>query len=187
MRLTALEVSSRACLVSLQPVAEVSDLASHEVVGGLSKTGVCRACQPGYLCRAAGNLLLLSTPEPGMICSSQCPGTIVLKTYDLVRGLRDRGTVMVGGFHSPREKESLSILLRGRQPIIICPLATSTEPTQLRRRRCGRGKSVAKWDVDNCSAPAFWFLNSPVRGCKLHLHATDSKPFRRRRPAAKRE
>jgi predicted Rossmann fold nucleotide-binding protein DprA/Smf involved in DNA uptake len=71
--------------------------------------------------QAAGNLELLSTPKLGLMCSSQCPGSIVLKTYDLVRDLRDQGTVMVGGFHSPMEKECLGILLRGHQPIVICP------------------------------------------------------------------
>jgi len=71
--------------------------------------------------QAAGNLQLLSTPKLGLMCSSQCPGSIVLKTYDLVRDLRDQGVVMVGGFHSPMERECLGILLRGHQPIVICP------------------------------------------------------------------
>ena len=71
--------------------------------------------------QAAGNLQLLSTPKLGLMCSSQCPGSIVLKTYDLVRDLRDHGVVMVGGFHSPMERECLGILLRGHQPIVICP------------------------------------------------------------------
>src|SRR5579871_1421110 len=70
---------------------------------------------------AAGNLQLLAKPKLGLMCSSQCPGSIVLKTYDLVRELRDQGIVIVGGFHSPMEKECLGILLRGHQPIVICP------------------------------------------------------------------
>lgn len=71
--------------------------------------------------RAAGNLQLFRTPGLGLLCSNLCPGSIVLKTYDLVRDLRDRGTVIVGGFHSPMERECLAILLRGHQPIVICP------------------------------------------------------------------
>jgi hypothetical protein len=31
---------------------------------------------------------------------------------------------VVSGFHSPIEKECLRILLRGRQPVIICPART---------------------------------------------------------------
>jgi predicted Rossmann fold nucleotide-binding protein DprA/Smf involved in DNA uptake len=35
--------------------------------------------------------------------------------------MRDEGTTVISGFHSPIEKECLKILLRGKQPIIICP------------------------------------------------------------------
>jgi len=33
---------------------------------------------------------------------------------------RDEGRCVIGGFHAPVERECLRILLRGRQPIIIC-------------------------------------------------------------------
>jgi predicted Rossmann fold nucleotide-binding protein DprA/Smf involved in DNA uptake len=35
--------------------------------------------------------------------------------------LRRAGVPTVGGFHSPVEREELTILLRGEQPIIVCP------------------------------------------------------------------
>jgi predicted Rossmann fold nucleotide-binding protein DprA/Smf involved in DNA uptake len=35
--------------------------------------------------------------------------------------LRDAGVAVIGGFHSPMEKECLNLLLRGKQPIVICP------------------------------------------------------------------
>lgn len=35
--------------------------------------------------------------------------------------MRDEGVIVISGFHSPVEKECLRILLRGKQPIIICP------------------------------------------------------------------
>ena len=65
-----------------------------------------------------------------MFCSVKCPGDLILKTYDLARGLRDDGTTVIGGFHSPMEKECLTILLRGTQPVIICP-ARSIEGMRL--------------------------------------------------------
>jgi predicted Rossmann fold nucleotide-binding protein DprA/Smf involved in DNA uptake len=46
---------------------------------------------------------------------------VILKTYDLARALRDAGVPVIGGFHTPMEKECLDILLRGTQPIIVCP------------------------------------------------------------------
>jgi hypothetical protein len=57
----------------------------------------------------------------GLICSVRCPGSIVIKTFDAVRQLRDAGVVVAGGFHSPMEKECLDFLLRGEQPVIVCP------------------------------------------------------------------
>jgi len=34
---------------------------------------------------------------------------------------RDDGVTVISGFHTPVEKECLRILLRGSQPVIICP------------------------------------------------------------------
>jgi predicted Rossmann fold nucleotide-binding protein DprA/Smf involved in DNA uptake len=49
------------------------------------------------------------------------PGSVILKTYDQASIWRDTGHCVISGFHSPIEKECLSILLRGASPIIICP------------------------------------------------------------------
>ena len=60
-------------------------------------------------------------PKVGFFCSSQCPGSIVLKTFDAITGMRDEGQLLIGGFHSVMEWECLGILLRGRQPVIWVP------------------------------------------------------------------
>ena len=70
---------------------------------------------------ALGNLDLLRSETVALFCSVKCPGNLILKTYDLARQLRDAGTAVISGFHSPMEKECLSLLLRGEQPIIWCP------------------------------------------------------------------
>jgi len=36
------------------------------------------------------------------------------------RALRDVGIPVIGGFHSPMEKECLAMLLKGTQPVVIC-------------------------------------------------------------------
>ena len=41
--------------------------------------------------------------------------------YDLSRAMRDAGVPVIGGFQSPMEKECLRILLRGDQPVVVCP------------------------------------------------------------------
>jgi predicted Rossmann fold nucleotide-binding protein DprA/Smf involved in DNA uptake len=56
-----------------------------------------------------------------LFCSVQCPGKLILQTYDYVRTLRDNRQAIISGFHSPMEQECLKLLLRGGQPIVICP------------------------------------------------------------------
>ncbi|MFN0074255.1 MAG: DNA-processing protein DprA [Chloroflexota bacterium] len=70
---------------------------------------------------AVGDLGLLKHPLLALFCSQRCPGRLVNATYDLAHRLRDAGQPIIGGFHSPMENECLRILLRGAQPIIICP------------------------------------------------------------------
>ena len=70
---------------------------------------------------AAGPLQPLDQPKIGFFCSSQCPGSIVLKTFDAITKMRDEGQILTGGFHSVMEWECLGILLRGRQPVIWVP------------------------------------------------------------------
>ncbi|MDA8084263.1 MAG: DNA-processing protein DprA [Nitrospiraceae bacterium] len=70
---------------------------------------------------ALGDLDLLALPKIALFCSTRCPGNVILKTYDQAAKWRDAGHCVISGFHSPVEKECLRILLRGSQPIIICP------------------------------------------------------------------
>lgn len=70
---------------------------------------------------AMGNPAILRRHLLGLICSIKCPGSIILKTFDTIRALRDDGVTIVGGFLSPMEQDCLDILLRGKQPIILCP------------------------------------------------------------------
>ena len=70
---------------------------------------------------AAGPLQPLDQPKIGFFCSSQCPGSIVLTTFDAITKMRDEGQILTGGFHSVMEWECLGILLRGRQPVIWVP------------------------------------------------------------------
>ena len=79
-----------------------------------------------------GDPALLDRKPIALFCSVQCPGDLILKSYDLARTLRTAPVTPVGGFQSPIEKEFLELLLRPppRQPsqsdsglpsIIICP------------------------------------------------------------------
>ena len=71
--------------------------------------------------KSKGNLNLLDEPLTALFCSNRCPGDLILKTYDLARAMRDAGEPVIGGFQTPMEKECLRLLLRGSQPVVICP------------------------------------------------------------------
>lgn len=75
---------------------------------------------------ASGNLELLKKPLTAFFCSVNCPGNLMLKALDWTAKARDQGVAMVSGFHSPVEQEALKILLRGKQPVVICPARSLT-------------------------------------------------------------
>ena len=68
-----------------------------------------------------GNLDVLNQKRLAFFCSVKCPGHLILKAHDLAQHLRQVGLTVIGGFHSPIERECLTILLRGNQPVIVCP------------------------------------------------------------------
>ncbi len=68
-----------------------------------------------------GDPEILQTRTLALFCSVKCPGKLILQTYDLAMALRKAGVTVISGFHSPMEKECLSLLLRGTQPVVICP------------------------------------------------------------------
>jgi len=70
---------------------------------------------------AIGNLDILHSERIAIFCSNKCPGNIILKTYDLLRQIRESGITVISGFHSAIERECLNMLLKGRQSVIICP------------------------------------------------------------------
>ncbi len=67
-----------------------------------------------------GNLDVLNLPKTALFCSASSPGHTILAAYDQAARWRDAGRCVISGFHSPVEKECLRILLRGRQPVIVC-------------------------------------------------------------------
>ena len=68
-----------------------------------------------------GNPDILNRDLLGFFCSVKSPGHIILKTYDLVRSLRDSGITFISGFHSPIEKDVFNLLVSGSQPLVVCP------------------------------------------------------------------
>ncbi|RKU09610.1 hypothetical protein C6503_20880 [Candidatus Poribacteria bacterium] len=85
-----------------------------------------------------GNINLLPGQNTGLngdlwalFCSSKCPGEIILKAHNLAQTFKEREIPTIGGYHSPIEKECLRVLLRGVQPVLLCP-ARSIENMRLK-------------------------------------------------------
>ena len=70
---------------------------------------------------AIGPVALLANRKTALFCSARTPGDAILRAHDAARRMRDDGVTVISGFHSPIENECLRILLRGKQPIVICP------------------------------------------------------------------
>ena len=104
---------------------------------------------------------------------------------DQAQKWRKHGRCIISGFHSPIEKECLYILLRGSQPIVICP-ARSLErmriPVEWRESIVkGRLLLLSPFDssqkrlldrigvnrILDVGQEFFHFLAHPFIGCKL--------------------
>ena len=68
-----------------------------------------------------GNQQILQRPLLALFVCTRCPGDVILRVYDIARNLRDGQVPVIGGFHTPMEKECLDLLLRGTQPVVACP------------------------------------------------------------------
>jgi len=83
-----------------------------------------------------GHLEILGSRKLAVLCSRKCPGDVIVKTYDFARLVRDSAIAVASGFHSPIEKDCLSVLLRGTGPIIMVQahrLSTSRVPREWRK------------------------------------------------------
>lgn len=53
------------------------------------------------------------------LCSRKAPAAQVLKCYDWAIAMREAGTCIMVGAHSPLEKDVLHYLLKGKQPVVL--------------------------------------------------------------------
>jgi predicted Rossmann fold nucleotide-binding protein DprA/Smf involved in DNA uptake len=93
---------------------------SYGAVGDPPLPGVLGEHSPP-LCFTLGDRKSLTQPLLALFCSERCPGDLIIKACDAATALRDAGVPVISGFHSPVERECLRLLLRGAQPVVICP------------------------------------------------------------------
>ena len=68
---------------------------------------------------AVGDSALWQNCKTAFVSSRRYPARAVLPVFDWARQARENGECVVSGFHSRLERETLDILLRGEQPIVI--------------------------------------------------------------------
>lgn len=68
-----------------------------------------------------GNSELLNRDSLGVLCSRKCPGSVILKFYDLLAEIRTKEITIVSGFHSPMEQAALERLTNSGCSFIVCP------------------------------------------------------------------
>ena len=95
----------------------------------------------GHTVHFLGNLTIWGARKTAVFCSGRCPGMKILEAQELAHRWRAEGRVVIGGFHTPVEKEILRILLSGPQPIVLCPargLPRRLPPAQQQALDAGR-------------------------------------------------
>lgn len=106
-----------------------------------------------------GDPALIRADLTAIFCSRKCPGKIVRMSHDFADDLRVDGAPVIGGFQTPVEKMCLEVLLKGPQPVVLCP---------------ARG-------IENMRLPPEW--SAPVEEGRLLL----ASPFGPRRRRATKE
>jgi predicted Rossmann fold nucleotide-binding protein DprA/Smf involved in DNA uptake len=84
----------------------------------------------------AGNRCILNARKLAFVCSVRCAASVILKVYDFTRLIGKDDLALLGGFHSPIEKDCLEFLLRGSSAVIVCParrLSSSRLPREWRK------------------------------------------------------
>jgi predicted Rossmann fold nucleotide-binding protein DprA/Smf involved in DNA uptake len=66
-----------------------------------------------------GNLEVLHGKKLALFGSVKCPTSLILRAHDFAYALREGGVTVMSGFHSPVEREALTVLLRGTASVVV--------------------------------------------------------------------
>ena len=65
-----------------------------------------------------GDASILDLHKVGFLSSRKVPPAAVMKCYDWATEMRDKGVCVMGGSQSPLERDVLTFLLQGEQPVV---------------------------------------------------------------------
>lgn len=74
---------------------------------------------PGEPPIASNAASVLARAPIAFFCSKACPGDLILKAQDWANARGPESAPVIGGFHTPIERDVLRILLRGSAPVIV--------------------------------------------------------------------
>ncbi len=95
--------------------------------GGPTQLRPGEPAYPGHLGPAGPVLYFRGAPEllhqrrVAIFASIKSPGAAILRALAWARDWPGTNGVVISGFHSPIEQECMSLLLRRRVPLIVCP------------------------------------------------------------------
>lgn len=93
--------------------------APSQSLGLWSELATGAAARPD--CHFRGPPALLDTPATAFLCSSKCPGDVILDAYAWARRQCDERATVISGFHTLVEQDVLAILARRDARIILVP------------------------------------------------------------------
>lgn len=103
----------------MNPKSEVISIKRNDPLFPASLTSYLGESAPEAV-QLLGHREILDHHTIAVFSSGKCPGKLIIRTSDLMMQLRLSEVAFIGGFHSPVERECLSILLAGKNPVIIC-------------------------------------------------------------------
>jgi hypothetical protein len=119
----------------LLPARVREELVSYDV-GGVANILSAKNADQRFATplHSLGKRDLLKNKWTAFFCSVRCPGNLILKAYDLAQRWRAENQPVIGGFHSPVEKEVLKIMLRSTVPVsaVLARSLPKRIPTEFR-------------------------------------------------------
>ena len=71
--------------------------------------------------KAIGDFSILSSETLGLLCSRKCPGSVIIKFFDLLSEWKKTEITLVSGVHGPLEQEALKSLWNSNAKFVVCP------------------------------------------------------------------
>lgn len=151
-----------------------------EVLEPWTELAIGAASRPAF--HFLGPVGLLDSQPTAFFCSTECPGEKVLAAYEWARAQCDTGATIIGGFHTPVDKDVQAILAR-RGACLIHVLARSL-PTRLtaeQQRLLAEGRLLlmtpfAPGHQPRATRPSAAHRNRWLLQFATHLHIAHAAP-----------